>query len=99
MLPLLLAGCGATAEQTRHAVRDQAVAGCVASARRTAPAGLAGYDWQGLCGCAADRLMAGRSTAELAAIAPGGPRQREAFARCALELHRAGTIGATPRTA
>jgi hypothetical protein len=99
LLTVLLAGCGATEEEARHAVRDQAVMGCVASARQSAPASLAGYDWRGLCGCATDRLMAGRSAAELVRMEPGGPRQREAFARCARDLHPAGAIGAAPRTA
>jgi hypothetical protein len=62
-------------------IRAQGIAGCSAEvARRSAP----GTDAARLCGCAVDRLMAGKTAAQLRAT--GGGNEQEALNACAGEL-------------
>jgi hypothetical protein len=94
-----LAGCGegsAFDNGMRSQFRDTAVTSCVSSAR-TAPANVP-LDWPRLCGCAIDRYMANKSTAELRRAEPTDPELRAATQQCALEQMNAagGGTGAKP---
>lgn len=85
----LLAGCGpgsAFDNSFRESYREQAVQGCLQSAR-TAPA-MPGVDFQRICECAVDRHMAGKSATELMGEADDATQAgaQEATMQCVREL-------------
>jgi len=85
-----LAGCGASEEAARDAFRRGSIEACLTSSRQAAPPALAGFDWERLCACATDRIMAGKSARELTGLRPGGPGQHEAVAACLAQIRRGG---------
>lgn len=70
----------AGAEAELAALRVRLVAGCSAAEGRRAPAGA---DMARLCGCAVDRLLAGKTAAQLRATGLGDEQQ--ALNACAAE--------------
>lgn len=85
-----LAGCQSD-EQFKQQWRQTAVNACVLTARsQPMPAGL---DPSRVCSCSIDRIMQGKSAADLRAYR-GGPADQEAAAQCAMEAMGA-TAGGT----
>jgi len=83
---LCLAGCGegsAFDNGVRSSFREHAVESCV-TASRDAPNSTQ-FDWPRLCGCAVDRYMAGKSSADLRNATPQDPALRAATQQCAME--------------
>jgi len=88
VLPVALAGCGqgsAFDEAFRNSFRESAVSSCVAASRAT-PAAPQGVDWQRLCSCSVDRMMEGKSAAELRRLQGDSPEQMEAVRQCATQM-------------
>ena len=97
ILPAALAGCGqgsAFDESFRNSFRESAVSGCVTASRST-PNAPQGIDWQRLCSCSVNRIMAGKTTAELRRLQGNSPEQMEAVRQCASEMGIG--AGANPR--
>lgn len=89
-LPLAaLAACEASDEAVRNEFRQGSIQGCLQSAGN-APA-PPGFDWERLCTCATDRVMAGKTGRELARLEPGTADQRRIVAECLAEIQRGGT--------
>jgi hypothetical protein len=91
----LLAGRGegsAFENGERSSFRENAVNSCV-TASRTAP-NTNQFDWPRLCGCAIDRYMTGKSTADLRSANPQDPALRAATEQCAME--QVGAASAAP---
>ncbi|MGZ8282766.1 MAG: hypothetical protein ACXWUN_07415 [Allosphingosinicella sp.] len=96
-LPLtLLAGCGSE-EAVRDTFRENSIQGCLTASRQSAPSALAGVDWQRLCTCSTDKIMAGKSPSELAQLTPGGPGQSDAVQQCVTEMQRDGAFPGMPK--
>lgn len=81
-LVLLAAACSASEDAQLKAFRDSSVQGCLSAMRGKAPPQL---NAERFCNCATDRLMQGKSAAELAQLRPGGPGQAEIAEQCAME--------------
>ena len=79
-----LAACEDSDEALRNQFRQGSIESCLEAARG-APAPT-GFDWERLCTCATERVMEGRSGAELAQLEPGTPEQRRIFAQCRAEV-------------
>lgn len=81
MLAATLSGCQSE-EEFRQRWRETAISACVQEARsRELPPGI---DPTRLCNCSIDRMMAGKSAAELRSYRPE-PQDGEAAAQCAAE--------------
>ncbi len=92
---LALSACGSE-NQARDRFREASIEGCRSAAQgQPAPPGLAGFDWDRLCTCATDRIMEGKSAADLAQLEPGGPGQREAVEQCIGDMMSGTAPGAT----
>lgn len=93
-----LAGCGEGSpfdNGVRSQFRETALQSCIDSSR-TAPATVR-FDWPRLCGCAIDRYMANKTTAELRGAEPSDPALRAATQQCAMEqMNAAPAAGAKP---
>lgn len=74
----LLAASAPAAEPELVAMRAMGIAGCSAE---VTPRAQAGTDVAGLCGCAVDRLMAGKTAAQLRET--GRADEQEALNACA----------------
>lgn len=84
-LLLLLAACdgGGVVDQTiRSGVRESAVQACTAWIPQSDIALAAGIETSRLCGCAADRILEGRNTADLANLRPSPAEIRAAVVHC-----------------
>jgi hypothetical protein len=73
------ANAAGAAEMDLPALRVRLVAGCSAEEGRRAP----GADMARLCGCAVDRLLAGKTAAQVRATGLGN--EQEALSACAAE--------------
>jgi hypothetical protein len=96
---LALPGCGegsAFDNGLRAGFRESAVAGCVRASRESAGARAApaGFDWDRLCGCAVDRYMDGKTTAQLRDTGPEDV-DRAALAQCLAEIQTGGSAVAS----
>ena len=81
LMALPLAGCQSET-QFKQRWRETAIQACLQAAEaQQLPAGL---DPPGICNCSVDRIMAGKSAADLRSYRPG-PADGEAAAQCALE--------------
>lgn len=82
-----LAGCGEFDDSFRNSFREKSVESCTAEARaQLARSGAVlpdGMDAERICGCAVDRLMAGKSAAELMRGEPEDRDQQRAVEECA----------------
>ena len=92
---LALAGCGASDETARNAFREASVEGCLSASRGQAPAALANFDWERLCNCATEKVMEGKSAAELAQLRPGDPGHRAIVAQCVAEIQAGAPVPAS----
>ena len=85
-----LAGCDAYNEaynnSFRSTFRQASIDSCISASRTSAPPQARGWDWQRLCTCATDRLMAGKSAEELSRLASDTPEQRAAMQQCVAEV-------------
>ena len=82
-----LAGCEASDEAVRNEVREGLVTSCMtASEVQRAPPG---FDWDGFCGCVADRVMEGRNTEALKQGPPAAAERRAAVRSCLARNRRA----------
>jgi hypothetical protein len=91
---LLTAACdsGGVVDQTvRAGVRQSAVEACQAWVPQSELVTAAGVDAGRLCGCAADRVLADKSAAELADIGQSSADIRAAAVQCIAELGERGT--------
>lgn len=85
----VLCACEDSDEALRNQFRQGSIESCLESAR-AAPA-PPGFDWERLCACATERVMEGKSGAELAQLEPGTPEQRRIVAQCAAEMRGGAT--------
>jgi hypothetical protein len=86
---ILLAACdsGGVVDQTvRIGVRQSAIEACSAWIPQSEIALAAGVETARLCGCAADRILEGRSASELANLRPSIADLRAAVAHCVSEM-------------
>jgi len=88
MLVVALAGCGkgsAFDEAFRNSYREKGVQTCASEARaqiaRSGQTLMAGVDFDRICGCAVDRIMAGKSASELMRE-PDAREQQAAIEQC-----------------
>ncbi len=75
--PLLLSACGegsAFDENFKKTFREEAVSQCVAGAKGSMPPGI-NVDLEKICGCTADKVMEGKSAAELMKAAANESRE------------------------
>lgn len=89
MLALTLTACGegsAVDERIKTTYREQLVATCSATASGYVPAG-ANIDIDKICGCAADKVMEGKSVTDLATTVPGSAEDIAKIRLCASELY------------
>ena len=70
----------------RDGIRQSSIATCIAAARDAAPRVIAEFDWSELCGCATDRVMAGRSDSQLRRMTAADAARRDAVQACLAEL-------------
>lgn len=89
-----LVGCDAYNEaynsSFRTTFRQASIDSCVETSRRAENGQTRGWDWQRLCTCATDRMMAGKSTEEVAELHRDRAGQQRAREQCVAEV-----IGAT----
>ncbi len=88
VLPFL-AACGegsAVDERIKDTYREQLVSTCSATASGYLPTG-ANIDVDKICGCAADKVMEGKSATELATTVPGSAEDLAKVRQCATELY------------
>lgn len=92
MALLLLAACdsGGVIDQTiERGIRQSAVQACTAWIPQAEIALAAGIDPDRLCGCAADRILEGKSASEFADLTPSSSELRSAVAQCVVEVQTA----------
>jgi hypothetical protein len=88
LLLAALAACGPSDQEVRNEVREGLVNSCMtASEVRRAPPG---FDWNGFCGCVAERVMEGRSTEALKQGPPAAGERQAAVRLCLARNRRAG---------
>ena len=88
-LLLSLAACdsGGVVDQTvREGVRQSGLAACTAWVPQSDIVRAAGVDTDRLCGCAADRILEGKRTTQLADFKPSSAELRAAVAQCVAEV-------------
>ena len=88
LLPFL-AACGegsAVDESIKATYREQLVTTCSATAEGYLPA-AANIDLGKVCGCAADKIMEGKSATDLATTGPGSAEDLAKIRLCATELY------------
>ena len=88
LLPLL-AACGegsAVDAQVKATYRQQLMAVCTSTASGYLPTG-ANLDLDKICGCAADKIMEGKSAKELVSTVPGSAEDLAKIRGCAAELY------------
>ena len=81
-----LAGCGFSEEAAQNAFRESSIRSCITAAQGQGNPATAGVDWQRMCTCVTDKIMADKSAQELLQIRPGDPEQRAAAEQCLAEL-------------
>jgi curli biogenesis system outer membrane secretion channel CsgG len=89
LLPLALTACGegsAVDAQIKATYREQLVSACTSTASGYVPAG-ANIDLHKVCGCAADKVMEGKSATDLATTVPVSAEDIAKIRLCATELY------------
>lgn len=89
LIPLTLTACGegsAVDERIKATYREQLVATCSATASGYLPTG-ANVDVDKVCGCAADKVMEGKSATDLVSTVPGSAEDLAKVRECATELY------------
>jgi|GEM_PF-5460531 len=88
---LTITGCGrggAVEQPVLAGIRAKAVERCEMTAGSSPAVSVLaarGVDIEGVCGCAVDHIMAGKSPMQLMSLTKSSPELREAVARCAIE--------------
>lgn len=88
-LALSLTACGegsAVDESIKATYREQLVTTCSATASGYLPT-TANIDLDKICGCAADKIMEGKSATDLATTVPGSAEDLAKIRLCATELY------------
>ncbi len=88
-IPLTLTACGegsAVDAQIKATYREQLVSVCTSTASGYLPTG-ANVDLDKVCGCAADKVMEGKSATDLATTVPGSAEDLAKVRECATELY------------
>lgn len=88
LIPLLLTACGegsAFDESFKTSYRAKFVSTCIAGAEGQIPAGVM-VDLDKICGCAADKVMEGKSATDLATTVPGSAEDFDKVKQCISEL-------------
>ena len=94
-ISLLLAGCGEGSSFDsgfKKSYRDKGIKSCVEQARMRSPMGAANVDIEGLCTCAIDKVMEGKSATDLMG-APDEKLAREAISSCSARILKPGSDG------
>ena len=89
----VLAACdsgGVVDQSVRQGVRQSAIQACTAWVPQSDIARAAGLNPDRLCGCAADRLLKGKSATELGNLRPGSAETRQAVTQCIAEMRSPG---------
>lgn len=89
-LALCLTACGdgsAVDESIKATYREQLVTTCSATASGYLPSSTANIDLDKICGCAADKIMEGKSATDLATTVPGSAEDLAKIRLCATELY------------
>jgi hypothetical protein len=84
-----LAACddgGAIDQTIARGVRESAVQTCMAWVPQSDIAAAAGLDGDRLCACATDRVLSGKSVAELGELRPDSAEGRAALVECVAEI-------------
>lgn len=98
VLTITLTACGegsAFDESFKSSFREKLVSTCTSTAQSSIPAGV-NIDLDKICGCAADKIMEGKSTKELATTVPGSHEDLAKVRTCMAELYPNGvniTVG------
>jgi hypothetical protein len=88
LLPLALAACGegsALNDTVRVSVRESLVATCTTAASEQVPEGIQ-IDINQVCGCAADKVLDGKSVSDLVANPPSPSEGMAKVQACLQEL-------------
>jgi hypothetical protein len=88
LLPLALAACGegsALNDTVRVSVRESLVAACTTAASEQVPEGIQ-IDINQVCGCAADKVLDGKSVSDLVANPPSPSEGMAKVQACLQEL-------------
>ncbi len=86
---LTLTACGegsAFDESFKASFREKLVTTCTSSASGSIPAGV-NIDLDKICGCAADKIMEGKSAKELVSTVPGSAEDLAKVRQCMTELY------------
>lgn len=99
-LPLTLTACGEGSlvdESFKATYREQLVSTCTTTASGSIPAGV-NIDLDKICGCAAEKVMEGKSATDLATTVPGSAEDLAKIKQCMTELYPQGIVigGGTP---
>ncbi len=89
LVSLTLTACGegsAIDESFKAGYREKAVATCTSAASGYVPES-ANVDIDKICGCAADKIMEGKSATDLATTVPGSAEDIANIRKCATELY------------
>ena len=86
-LPLAACGDGSAFDEgVKATYREKLVTTCSATASGYLPTG-ANVDVDKICGCAADKVMEGKSATDLATTVPGSAEDLAKVRQCATELY------------
>ena len=86
---LTLTACGEGSvvdESIKTAYREKLVSACAATASGIVP-NAANIELDKICGCAADKVMEGKSATDLATTVPGSAEDLAKIRQCATELY------------
>lgn len=98
-LSATLSACGegsAFDETFKTSYKEKFVQQCADSAKGSIPAGI-NIDATKLCGCAADKIMQGKSAKDLATTVPGSAEDMAKVQACLTELYPNISAGAPPK--
>ena len=89
LLTLALTACGEGSvvdDSIKATYREKLVTTCTATAQATVPS-AANLDLDKICGCAADKVMEGKSARDLVSTVPGSAEDIAKIRQCATELY------------
>ena len=89
LFALTLTACGEGSvvdESIKTAYREKLVSACAATSQGIVP-DAASIELDKICGCAADKVMEGKSATDLATTVPGSAEDLAKIRQCATELY------------
>ena len=89
LLTLALTACGEGSvvdDSIKATYSEKLVTTCTATAQSTVPS-AANLDLDKICGCAADKVMEGKSARDLVSTVPGSAEDIAKIRQCATELY------------